>query len=258
MKSEVRVTFQSESVLSFLNAEGARRRLHAAGTAQRRRLARRAWYTCQSLYSTQRAMLQHHGPQHGKTRGRWVQCSSTIHPPPHSQNVRKQWWEWHSVREFNWKAVGGAFGGLGGRAGALEKLLVGKGSCAPHPSSSHPFEIQVQGHEPREEWQRGPAPEQTGSHRAGLQSSSPVLAPAPLEPTPSVPGLRESGSRPPTDRPEPCAAERRVRFAVGFETEATSPREMGPAGDDGVHPLRRSFACTQASGRWPRAVCWRR
>lgn len=38
-------------------------------------------------------MLQHHGPQHGKTWGRWVQCSSTSSPPlhrphPHSLKCR--------------------------------------------------------------------------------------------------------------------------------------------------------------------------
>lgn len=62
----------------------------------------------------------------------------------------------------------------------MEKL-VGQGSCngegEPVPLS-HPFEIQVQGHEPREEWQRGPAPGQTGSHRTGPQSSLPRLAPS--------------------------------------------------------------------------------
>lgn len=64
---------------------------------------------------------------------------------------------------------------------AVEKLLVGHGSCdgegEPVPLS-HPFEIRVQGHEPREEWQRGPAPGQTGSHRTGRRSSSPRLAPS--------------------------------------------------------------------------------
>lgn len=54
-------------------------------------------------------------------------------------------------------------------------LAVERGSQSP---PSHPFEIQVQGHEPREEWQRGPAPGQTGSHRTGLQSSSLRLAPS--------------------------------------------------------------------------------
>lgn len=65
----------------------------------------------------------------------------------------------------------------------LEK---GKGSCdgeGKPVSLSHPFEIQVQGHEPREEWQRGPAPGQTGSHRTGPQSSSPRLAPSHPSPT---------------------------------------------------------------------------
>lgn len=53
---------------------------------------------------------------------------------------------------------------------------------ASQPHTTHPtplpFEIQVQGHEPREEWQCGPVPEQTGSHRTGLQSSSPPRAPS--------------------------------------------------------------------------------
>lgn len=79
-------------------------------------------------------------------------------------------------RGWGLKAVwGGGFG----------KKLVGQGSCngegEPVPLS-HPFEIQVQGHEPREEWQRGPAPGQTGSHRTGPQSSLPCLAPSHLNP----------------------------------------------------------------------------
>lgn len=56
------------------------------------------------------------------------------------------------------------------------------------PPLSHPFEIQVQGHEPREEWQRGPAPGQTGSHRTGPESSSPRLAPS----HPSPPRLAQA------------------------------------------------------------------
>lgn len=72
----------------------------------------------------------------------------------------------------------------------MEKL-VGQGSCngeAKPVPLSHPFEIQVQGHEPREEWQRGPAPGQTGSHRTGPQSSSPCLAPS----HPSPPRLAQA------------------------------------------------------------------
>lgn len=68
---------------------------------------------------------------------------------------------------------------------------MGQGSCngegKPVPLS-HPFEIQVQGHEPRGEWQRGPAPGQTGSHRTGPQSSSPRLAPS----HPSPPRLAQA------------------------------------------------------------------
>lgn len=133
--------------------------------------------------------------------------------------------------------------GVGRKSGGFGEAAGGEVILRPSLCSSHPFEIQVQGHEPREEWQRGPAPEQTGSHRAGPQSSSPLLAPAPLEPTPSVPGLWESGSRPPTDRPEPCATERRVGFSVGFEAEATSPGETGPAGMMGcIHCIAASPA----------------
>lgn len=69
--------------------------------------------------------------------------------------------------------------------GAPEKLLVGQRSCNGEGKPIPPvtsFEIQVQGHEPREEWQRGPAPGQTGSHRTGPQSSSPGLAPSHCSP----------------------------------------------------------------------------
>lgn len=65
---------------------------------------------------------------------------------------------------------GGGFGELGA-AGIPQQ----RGRASP---LSHPFEIQVQGHEPREGWQRGPAPGQTGSHRAGRRSSSPCPAPS--------------------------------------------------------------------------------
>lgn len=70
---------------------------------------------------------------------------------------------------------------MGWGGGLWRSCRWGRGSCdgegKPVPLS-HPFEIQVQGHEPREEWQRGPAPGQTGSHRTGPQSSSPRLAPS--------------------------------------------------------------------------------
>lgn len=33
------------------------------------------------VFMTPRAMLQHHGPQHGNRWGRWVQCSSSTFPP---------------------------------------------------------------------------------------------------------------------------------------------------------------------------------
>lgn len=159
--------------------------------------------TCQSLYGAQSAMLQHHGPQHGKTWGRWVQCSSTTSPFP-TPNVRQQRWEWHSVRgslasglkqkscwrghsqawrERGLKAVWG--GGLFGEVGEAGDPAMGEGKPVP---LSLPFDIQAQGHEPREEWQRGPAPGQTGSHRTGPPSSSPRLAPS----HPSPPRLAQA------------------------------------------------------------------
>lgn len=76
---------------------------------------------------------------------------------------------------------GGGFGEVG-RAGILQWR---GGSQSP---LSHPFEIQVQGHEPREEWQCGPAPGQTGSHHTGPPSSSPCLAPS----HPSPPRLAQA------------------------------------------------------------------
>lgn len=114
---------------------------------------------------------------------------------------------------------------------------------------SHPFEIQVQGHEPREEWQRGPAPGQTGSHRTGPQSSSPCLAPSHPCPPPSGPGLWESDSRPPVDRPEPCTTESHSRASAGlglFTTRTASTSER---------VLQRWRCCSMASS-WAQASGW--
>lgn len=88
--------------------------------------------------------------------------------------------------------MGGSLGSRGG--GGLWR-----GWCSGDPATvrerasplSHPFEIQVQGHEPREGWQRGPAPGQTGSHRTGPRSSSPCPAPS----HPSSPHLAQAGLR---------------------------------------------------------------
>lgn len=103
-------------------------------------------------------------------------------------------------RAENRKAVGGALAGLEreqgpkkpfGEGGFLEKLVrrgdpaMGEGKPVP---LSLPFDIQAQGHEPREEWKRGPAPGQTGSHRTGPPSSSPRLAPS----HPSPPRLAQA------------------------------------------------------------------
>lgn len=88
-----------------------------------------------------------------------------------------------------WKRVGAEsweLGGFGefGAAGIPQQ----RGRASP---LSHPFEIQVQGHERREGWQCGPAPGQTGSHRTGLRSSSPCPAPS----HPSSPHLAQAGAR---------------------------------------------------------------
>lgn len=70
----------------------------------------------------------------------------------------------------------------------------------------------AQGHEPREEWQRGPAPGQTGSHRTGLASSPPT--PPSLPPHPHTPPRLASsftGSQgadpPPVVGQEPCTSD---------------------------------------------------
>lgn len=57
-------------------------------------------------------------------------------------------------------------------------------------------------------------------HWAAVQLASP--GPFPPQPTPSGPGLRESGSRPPVDRPEPYTTESHLRAAAGFQTAAAS------------------------------------
>lgn len=93
---------------------------------------------------------------------------------------------------------GGGFGEVGA-AGIPQQ----RGRASP---LSHPFEIQVQGHEPREGWQRGPAPGQTGSHRTGPRSSSPCPAPVPSHP--SSPHLAQARRKsqagyPPVVRAEP-------------------------------------------------------
>lgn len=120
----------------------------------------------------------------------------------------------------------------------MEKLLVGQGSCngegTPVPLS-HPFDIQVQGHEPREEWQRGPAPGQTGSHRTGPQSSSPRLAPS----HPILPRLAQAyGSQAANPQwtgrsPTLLYTESHLSASAGSETAAASTRERGPAEREG-------------------------
>ncbi|CAL8290867.1 unnamed protein product [Gadus morhua 'NCC'] len=141
-------------------------------------------------------------------------CSVAAQPAPHllpdceAAVVGKAQCEWEpglmagsqelSEEEEEDSGVGAEGGGGGGRAGARKLswgggVGVGEGigrawilSTARESQSSlsHPFEIQVQGHEPREEWQHGPAPGQTGSHRTGPRSSSP--GPYPPQPTPRL------------------------------------------------------------------------
>lgn len=111
------------------------------------------------------------------------------------------------------------------REGRGEKLLrqsEGRASAPPPPSPSPPslaFDMGVQGHEPREEWQCGPAPGQTGSHRTGPASSSPRLTPPkppnhiPTPPPPPrlAPGFTGSqGADPPQwSGPEPRTSDSR-------------------------------------------------
>lgn len=120
------------------------------------------------------------------------------------------------------------------RGGALEKLLVGQGSCngegKPVPLS-HPFEIQVQGHEPREEWQRGPAPEQTGSHRTGPQSSSPRLAPSHLSPPRLAQAYGSQAADPQWTGWSPARPSPHLRASAGPGTAAASTRGKGPCRD---------------------------
>lgn len=121
----------------------------------------------------------------------------------------------------------------------MEKLLVGQGSCngegKPVPLS-HPFEIQVQGHEPREEWQRGPAPGQTGSHRTGPRSSSPCLAPSHSSPPRLAQAYGSQAVDPPVDRPEPCATKSYLRSSDGENSSSSSPWGEGTCKDGGVPP----------------------
>ena len=134
-------------------------------------------------------------------------CSVAAQPAPHllpeceAAVVGKAQCEWEpglmaGSQELSEEEGSGVWGGgwrraescLGEEGWALEKVLEGHGFCPrpgkASPSLSHPFEIQVQGHEPREEWQHGPAPGQTGSHRTGPRSSSP--GPYPPQPTPRL------------------------------------------------------------------------
>lgn len=140
---------------------------------------------------------------------------------------------------------------------------MGQGSCngegKPVPLS-HPFEIQVQGHEPREEWQRGPAPGQTGSHRTGPPSSSPRLAPS----HPSPPRLAQAYGSQAAD-PQWTGRSPTLLSPIS-EPLLISKQQQHPPGRDalqrwgvggnggGVPPLPHS-SCTQASGWGPSGVC---
>lgn len=62
---------------------------------------------------------------------------------------------------------------------------------------------------------------------ATVQLASP--GPFPPQPNPSGPGLRESGSRPPVDRPEPYITGAHLGATAEFETAAASTRQRAPA-----------------------------
>eukprot|EP00064_Thunnus_orientalis_P017166 superscaffoldBa00003571_g17246 len=64
-------------------------------------------------------------------------------------------------------------------------------------------------------------------HWATVQLALP--GPFPPQPTPSGPGLWESGSRPPVDRPEPYTTQSHLRASAEFKTVAASTGERGPA-----------------------------
>lgn len=72
-------------------------------------------------------------------------------------------------------------------------------------------------------------------HWATVQLASP--GPFPPQPTPSGPGLRESGSRPPVDRPEPYSTESHLTASAGFETAAASTGREALRGTSTASPL---------------------
>lgn len=141
----------------------------------------------------------------------------------------------------------------------MEKL-VGQGSCnaegKPVPLS-HPFEIQVQGHEPREEWQRGPAPGQTGSHRTGPQSSSPRLAPSHPSPPRLAQAYGSQAADPQWTGRSPTLLSPISEPLLGSKQRQHPPGERpcgdsgGQEGGGGVPPLPHSSSRTQASGWGP-------
>lgn len=202
----------------------------------------KAQCTCQSLYGAQRAMLQHHGPQHGKTWGRWVQCSSTTSPFSSqmwgSSGGNGTVWEGAWVHGWNRKAVGGAFGGWE-RVGAESCLRGGfgeavggagilqwRGKASPPVTSLWNPSAGARAQGGVATWPSAWADRQS-PHWATVQLASP--GPFPPQPTPSGPGLRESGSRPPVDRPEPYTTESHLRASADLETAAASTGERCPA-----------------------------
>lgn len=229
----------------------------------------KAQRTCQSLYGAQRAMLQHHGPQHGKTWGRWVQCSSTTSPLL-LPNVRQQWWEWHSVRgslgswpkqkscwrgiwglgeSGSWKLFEGGFGEAVGGAGILQW----RGKASPPVTSLWNPSAGARAQGGVAAWPSAWADRQS-PHWATVQLALPGPFPPRLakaygsqaaDPqwTGRSPALLSPISKPPL-------GSKQQQHPLGRET---LQKWIGRGGA----PLPHSSSCTQAAGWWPsRVCCW--
>lgn len=136
--------------------------------------------------------------------------------------------------------------------GALWRSWWGRDPAMERESQSplsHPFEIQVQGHEPREEWQRGPAPGQTGSHRTGPQSSSPRLAPS----HPSPPRLAQAYGSQAAD-PQWTGRSPTLLSPISEPPRGSKQRQHPPGREAPAETPHRS-SCIQASGWGPSGVC---
>ena len=220
----------------------------------------KAQCTCQSLYGAQRAMLQHHGPQHGKTWGRWVQCSSTTSPFSTqmwgSSGGNGTVWEGAWVHGWNRKAVGGAFGGWE-RVGAQSCLrregfgeVGGAGILRWRGKASLP-----PCHIPLKSKCRGTSPGRSGSvaQRLGRQAvtalgQSPARLAWPLPTLAHPVWPRLTGVRQPTPSGQAGALHSGVpSWSLSrVRNSGSIHRERGPA---------EMSSCTQASGWGPSGVC---